>query len=392
MPDGPNSVLIAALSARALAAAARRAGYRPFVLDLFGDRDTRELAEDCRRVSGDVISGFEEAGLLAAAAATAEGLDRPALVYGAGFEDRAPLLAALARGRRLLGNAPDVVAALKDPISFAALCRRLGIAHPETRCSPPADHAGWLVKRAGASGGWHVMRATSSAALQPASYFQVFVRGRQVSASFLADGRSALTLGFSESWPAEGIGPSFLFGGALRPATIAASLARTIEAQLAALVADTGLIGLNSADFIVDGDGPWLIEVNPRPGATLDIFDAGIPPGLFAWHCRACDGRLPERQPALRRCAGIQVVYAPQAIAVPLDLHWPVWTMDRPHAGASIRQGEPVCTVRATGGSGHEVRTSLQERAARVLELLAAQRSALGRAIEQTATPLAVSP
>ncbi len=38
--DDAPAVLIAATSGRALAASARRAGYRPLVADFFGDHDT----------------------------------------------------------------------------------------------------------------------------------------------------------------------------------------------------------------------------------------------------------------------------------------------------------------------------------------------------------------
>ena len=40
-----EAILIAAQSGRALAEAARRAGLRPFVADLFGDSDTLALSE-----------------------------------------------------------------------------------------------------------------------------------------------------------------------------------------------------------------------------------------------------------------------------------------------------------------------------------------------------------
>ena len=54
MPEG-GAVLIAAQSGRALAQAARRAGLRPFVLDLFGDEDTLALAEAHRPLGITVV-------------------------------------------------------------------------------------------------------------------------------------------------------------------------------------------------------------------------------------------------------------------------------------------------------------------------------------------------
>ncbi len=44
--------------------------------------------------------------------------------------------------------------------------------------------------------------------------------------------------------------------------------------------------GLASADFLVNGDEALLLEINPRPGATLDIFDCGATP-LLRLHLEA---------------------------------------------------------------------------------------------------------
>ena len=51
--------------------------------------------------------------------------------------------------------------------------------------------------------------------------------------------------------------------------------------------------------FHQDGDGYHLIEINPRPGATLDIFDSDDAP-LLETHIRASHGET-YRLPAFRR-------------------------------------------------------------------------------------------
>ena len=63
----PDIYLAVALSARALAVAARRAGRRVVVADLFGDTDTRASAEASLVVDGDFDDGFDAAALLGAA-------------------------------------------------------------------------------------------------------------------------------------------------------------------------------------------------------------------------------------------------------------------------------------------------------------------------------------
>ena len=78
--------MIAAISGRALAAAARRAGYRPLVADFFCDTDTVALAERTRKLPGDLQNGVDTTRLIETLRQLA-GKDRPvALVLGSGFE------------------------------------------------------------------------------------------------------------------------------------------------------------------------------------------------------------------------------------------------------------------------------------------------------------------
>src|SRR5579872_5588061 len=103
-------VLIAALSGRALAAAARRAGYQPLVADLFGDLDTQAIAAANIRVPGSLAAGPARRPLLDALQGLADGRSPVGLVYGSGFERRTFLLDAFARRHIVLGNSPDTVA------------------------------------------------------------------------------------------------------------------------------------------------------------------------------------------------------------------------------------------------------------------------------------------
>ncbi len=156
-----DAVLIAAQAGRALAEAARRAGLRPYVADLFGDSDTRALAEAYRQLPGRFGTGPAADATLAALDDLAALAGNPVgLILGSGFEDAPDLIARLSARHRLIGASAGTVAALKDPEAFAALCARLGVPHPAVTAAPPADPAGWLVKRAGGSGGSHIRPAT----------------------------------------------------------------------------------------------------------------------------------------------------------------------------------------------------------------------------------------
>ncbi|WP_063838479.1 ATP-grasp domain-containing protein [Methylobacterium variabile] len=357
-----EAVLIAAQSGRALAAAARRAGYRPFVADLFGDEDTRALAEGYRRVPGRLGTGLGARAVEAALAALAAEAGAPVgLVLGSGFEGAPGLMWRLAGRHRLLGAAPEAVAALKDPVGFAALCGRLGIPHPEIALAPVPDPQAWLAKWRGASGGGHIRPATPGR-LPAGAYLQRRVPGLPRSLNALADGRTVAVLAVTEQWAAPGPGRPFRYAGAAGPGTLPAAVQCGAERALAGLVATTGLRGLVSADLLVDGERWWLLEVNPRPGATLDVLDRGPAP-LFSAHVAASSGRLPNTSALPQGAAASEILYAGPAIpAVPL-LDWPDWAMDRPAAGSRVEAGAPVCTVLAGGPDARSARRAVALRA-----------------------------
>lgn len=358
MPASPEQLplLVVSASGRALAQSAARGGLKVVVLDLFNDMDVRALSLASRSVAART-GKFDARRLLAAAQVMCPPDRCGGLVYGSGFEGRTRLLAQLARGRTLFGNAPDTVAQLKDPMRFFAMLDAFGLAHPETRLDPPADVSGWLVKRTGGAGGSHVKPARSRHRNRPQRYFQKFHGGRTLSALFAADGRHARVIGFNEQWTA-GIAQCapYCYGGAVSGISLPEDVRARIATVLGRLVSATGLIGLNGLDFILDAGGePHVLEINPRPTATIDLYDTAFPAGLLALHLRACRGELPDIQrPDGSRAHAI--VYATDALRVRAGMNWPRWCTDIPENGSLIPAGAPICSVRAHAASSDRAR------------------------------------
>ena len=238
-----------------------------------------------------------------------------AFVYGAGFEDRAGLLELVAQRWTLFGNPPAVVRSVKDPVRLAELCAALNIPHPKISARMPRDGRHWLVKSAGGSGGTHVAPAGAFRAEDEKIYFQRIAAGEPVSILFLGDGAKALVVGLSRQWAAPAPGEPFRFGGSLRPAGLSPGLETRLRRAAEAITAACGLRGLNSIDFLVEGSEYTLIEVNPRPGATLDIFeDRGG--SLFRAHLCSSLGCLPPRPLEFAGAAAAGIAYARGEIPV----------------------------------------------------------------------------
>lgn len=364
LPDDSRFVLIAALSGRALAACARRAGYRPLVADLFGDRDTRDLAEACEVVPGSLSRGFARGALLAALDRLAAGRLVTGVVTGAGFEDRTILLRDLAARYGLLGNAQETVAAMKNPWMLADACARAGIGHPQIAAERPAC-GDWLRKRVGGSGGVHVDDAPDPAGSRRGRYWQRRIAGEPISLTFLAAGGACRVLGISRQWADPTPRQPFRYGGAVRQAAMDPAMSVRLCEAVARLVELTDLRGLNSADFLVRDDGFDLLEINPRPGATLDLF-ADREGALFDLHLSACAGVLPDDLPSWPAASAAAIVYAPTKIRLPAGFIWPPWTADRQPQGETVPSGGPLCTVLAEAADAAAAEHLVRERAEQI--------------------------
>lgn len=373
-PADGEALLIAAQSGRALAAAARRAGFVPLVADLFGDSDTRALAAAWRGLDGRLGLGFREDGVLAAleSLAAASPVRVRGVVLGSGFERRTRLMAAIAGRFRLIGASPACVRRLKDPLDFAATLARLGIPHPAVALAPPLSGTGagtgaWLRKRRGGSGGGHIREAAAGPGRD--AYFQERVAGEAFGVAFLADGHDAQLVAVTRQWVSPGRRAPWRYGGAIEPGSLPAGLAAAVEAALRRLVPAFGLTGLASADLLVAGERWWLLEINPRPGATLDVLDRRPTP-LLRRHVAAADGQLgtPEEHPA--EAAGAMILYAGRTIACVPAADWPDWAADRPEPASRIAAGAPICTVKARAADAATVRTLLEARGRAIQDLI----------------------
>lgn len=335
-----------AASGRALAAAARRAGFRPLALDYFADSDTRALCAASRPIEVGFGSGFTAENLIPALRELAQGEEPCGAVYGAGFEDRAELLELIANHWPLIGNEPQAVKRAKDPVQLSSLCAGLKIPHPEIRITKPADPVNWLAKSAGGAGGMHVRPAAGARMEDAATYFQRKVEGEPISVQFLANGGEACVIGLTRQWAAPAPGAPFRFGGLMRPAIPSPEMDRALRQATANIARALKLRGLNTIDYLVSGEGYTLIEINPRPGASLDIFE-DRKGSLFRAHINACGGSLPDRPFEFAGAAAAAIAYVREPVDSVPEFRWPGWTADRPTTKTALRSGDPLCTVKA---------------------------------------------
>jgi uncharacterized protein len=346
---------VASISARLLAEIAAEEGHRVVALDLFGDDDTRRAAEWVRIGSASSMR-IDSERLCDALLRLAERGDVEGWVIGSGFEGRTDLLAGASALLPLFGTAVENVKRVRDPRMFFAALDHHGIAHPAVQHSALTDATGWLVKDAGGCGGWQVRAASAGRALQPGQYFQREVQGVPMSATFVANGRDAVVLGINRQIVRPIGARPFVFCGVVGPLPIDEVPMQGVEQAVRALAAEFELRGLGSLDFMFDGDAFAVLEINPRPPASIALYRGQRP---IEVHLRACrEGELPAHAPhALTH--GTEIVFAQRALrlsgAAARELAAQPQCHDLPRAGSVFAAGDPLCSVSAQGRSADEV-------------------------------------
>jgi uncharacterized protein len=345
---------VIAVSARMLAQLAVADGYEVTALDRFGDVDLRAIAPGATAPSNDTL------------AALAADVEAEAVVYGGGLENRPDLVRQLSDGRELLGTPPELLAAVRDPWAVGAAARAAGACAPETRSIdelPTTEGVGqkgrggsgpgmWLCKPLRGGGGRGVRRWMGGR-LRRTEILQRRVHGLSCSAVAIGDGRRATPLGVTEQLHRHA---GFQWTGNLTPPRLPEGELGELDGQLRAVCAEVaarfGVRGAFGVDAIWDGRHAWVLEVNPRPPAGLELFG----PGSFEGHVRGARGLgVPAAgTPPATRCAKVKLVlFADRDVRAPDPRWWPAELVrDIPHAGDTIKRGAPVCTlISATDGA-----------------------------------------
>jgi len=349
-----DRVLIAGVSTRAAAESAARAAFAVTAIDAFGDLDQHPSVRAIL---------LEAAFTARAAVRAARSVECDAVVYLASFENHPNAVKALAEGRTLWGNPPEVIRRVRDPVILAEVLRKRGLAGPQVRLLAPESRTvnQWLVKPLASGGGQRIRRWPRGETLPRGCYLQELIDGPPGSVAFVAAAGRAVLLGISRQLVGEqafGAAGYQYCGNILAQEDVV--LADTAGALAGAVTEEFGLVGVNGIDFIVRDGAPYAIEVNPRWCSSMELVERSCGVPVLAAHASACAaGELPvldlARWGAGREgpaAVGKAVVYARRDAAVG-DTH--AWLArgdirDIPRSGERIAAGRPVCTVFATGG------------------------------------------
>jgi predicted ATP-grasp superfamily ATP-dependent carboligase len=162
----------------------------------------------------------------------------------------------------------------------------------------------------------------------------------------------------------------YRFGGCVSNPEISSALHGKLSGYARSLGSALNLAGMASFDFIIDGGNPYLLEVNPRPGASLDVLDDSSG-GLFKGHISAWTG---ADGPAFVEAAGpakaMAILHADRGSVVLGDISWPDWSADRGVPGTAVPEGSPLASVFADASTADAAEALARSRLAELEELI----------------------
>lgn len=368
-PSLSHRLLIVGASARAAAESAARAGFEPICADMFGDVDLRRVAR--------VLHVEDYPCQLPSAV---ESVPRCPWIYTGALENHPKIVAEISRHRPLWGNPPEVLQRVRDPFHIHQVLQAANLPTLAVRQGngvPPKDGR-WILKpRRGAGGRGIKLWDRHSPEIAPRvteDYFQEKCHGIPISAVFVAMPTETWLVGITRQLVGSRRSNAlpFAYCGSVGPLTVHDTTEQTIRHAGVELAKACGLRGLFGCDFVMNGCIPFLVEVNPRYTASVEVLEQALHVPLLLWHGRACvafdsaragetsdgmpcSGFPPPAEGARLGTVGKQVLYADKDIVVPsceqlLGKGGPNEVpriADVPAAGTHIRCGDAICTVLA---------------------------------------------
>jgi len=350
---GRERALIVGFSTRALAESVVAAGWDCSSIDAFGDLDQKARVHNIA-LQRDLGRPFSAP----AAAAAAVHITSPCVAYTGNLENHPAAVQRLGLGRELLGNLASALLRSRDFRELRRVVRRAGGCLPRTYFpgDPQPKLAGtdFLAKPIRGGGGQGIRKLRSVDRVSDRELVQECIDGTLGSVSFLADGRRALILGVARGMAGEAAfgATGFRYCGSLFPLTVGARTLERLEAIVQSAARAFGLVGLNGIDFVLRNDQPFVLELNPRFSASMELIQRAGVKDLFALHAAACRGSLPSSLPRLAPgVLGKAVVWARRNVVAPETRSWLEGDdiRDIPFPGERIRGRTPVCTVLGQG-------------------------------------------
>lgn len=334
----------------------------PLVIDCFADFDTQQYAWQVIKIKSLALFEVKQALTL-----ISEQHDSTHVIYGSGLECFPSTLNYLEQRFIVLGNSFQVFSKVQDKRQFFLTLQRNKISYPETCFQQPDNYADWLLKPLAGEGGIGIKKYLDETVSDGECYWQKIAQGTPKSVLFIVNKTDFKIIGFHKQFITQIAEYEFVFSGLINQLLVDETLEQTLNNIVGKLVNEFSLKGINSLDFIENKGECSILEVNPRPSASMNLYGST----LFLKHIKSClaIGEFDGVQP-LKSLQAYKIIFAIETLTIDEQINWPIWVNDIPVAGSIIHTGEPICSIIAGGKNEQQVESLLLMRQQQILNLL----------------------
>jgi hypothetical protein len=375
-----QSLLVVGIDPVSIANSAKKAGYKIYAADYFGDMDLRRVCFGLKAIikqkrgksCGRMESKFKPEAFPKIVKSLSKKYRIDAILLSSGLDDDFNVLYELSDIAPILGNTPKVIKRVRKKPRFFEELKRLGIAHPETAIVQNIDEAKAAVAEIGypvvikpirGFGGVAIRTVQNSKEMEKAFLdfsftseeilVQKFINGLHASISLLTTTKDVKVLTINEQL----LGLHFLFQqeplgycGNVVPLHVADSIFKKCKRITEKIALNFDLQGSNGIDVVISKEGtPYVVEVNPRFQGTLECVERVLGTNLVESHINACLHRsLPNIKEKTSIFCTRLILYSPKRTIAP-DLTAFRDVRDVPLPESIIEKGEPLCSIITEG-------------------------------------------
>lgn len=214
----------------------------------------------------------------------------------------------------------------------------------------------FILKPVQGSGGYGVKLLDNNAHIEFSEktfILQEYINGISLSSSVLATKSDAKTIMNSRLLTENDFekNNSFVYVGNILPLTKESIMAdvndidtiiHEMETSAESLARKFNLVGSNGVDYILNENGLYVIEINPRLQGTFECVEKSLGINMLEAHINACKGEIIE-PPKPEYYSYKRIVYSPTRMKyekIDLDNIY-----DLPHLGSITEKGEPLLTI-----------------------------------------------
>ncbi len=347
-----SSVLLVGVHTRPAVFSAKRAGFEVYSVDYFGAIDTKRVADVSRSII--LQKPYTSMGRMSLDYSGEKLVD---LAKDLDADYVIPLSTVNLKKRNIVGNNPDVMRRIKDKEYQLKRVKKLGFSVPESEvvgsrgeARDVAEDMGFpvVIKPIRGAGGRGVAMAKTLSEIpkiEDKMLLQKYVSGKKLSVSTLSSRDDSKMLSTSVQILGSRLlnQEGFVYCGNIVPFLgLDEAMLKKIERMSVEISRSFGIVGWNGIDFVVVGDEPVFMELNPRFQGTMSCVERAYGVNLVEAHIGACEGELIDIPPPADHSIRMTLFAGERSIVTQnlLDI-----SVDVPCKYAVVERSEPVTTV-----------------------------------------------